>query len=452
MELVTRQLAEFIVGFELAQLPDRLLTKLKLHILDTFGAVIGGSREDASKIVFRVVSPMGGTGEATAIGHGNRLPAMSAGLVNGTSAHCLELDDGGAATHPGSCVVPAAFAVAQRNRSFGRQFVEAVLVGYETTLRIGRATFPHLRRRGFHPTSACGSFGAAAAAGRLMGLNAETMASALGLAGTQTCGLREGMGSGSAMMKRLHPGKAAQNGILAALLASEGYKGADTILEGQNGFLKLFAQDYDLSQLTAGLSASYFFEFSEIKPHSCCRHLHAPIDSLLKLTDERRLRPDTVERITVKTYREGAYYTNPFPQSFGEAQFSMPFCLALAMNEGQVLPVDIRNNLRSSRVLDLAKRVDITFDVAMDEQYVQNQNRMRPHILEITLKNGEVLRNRTDYPKGSPPNPMTTEEMEKKFLGLAQSAIDSQEAIELMEALREVDSLGDVNELADLMP
>ncbi len=447
---LTSLLAAWASGLRFEDIPPLILSKIKVHILDTFGVMLGGVGQSPSKIVFETMAAAGGTPDASVVGYGISLPAMHAAIINGTSAHSVELDDGCAGIHPGAPVVPAAFAIGERVGADGKQFITAVLAGYEVALRINMATFPWLRRRGFHPTGACGCFGAAAAVARILKLGTMEMTTCLGLAGTQATAIRSGSGLGSSMMKRLHPGKAAQNGVLAALLAERGYLASDSILEGERGFLNMFAIKYDQSVILKNLGETYLTHLCYIKSYAACRHIHGPIDSLLGLWREYEFEPENVIQITLRIYREGTFYTKKHPESFSDAQFSMPFCLAVALVEKQLLLPQFRvENLRCSKIAHLAEKINIVYDEEMDKCY--KETKKRAHILEVKLQDGQTLKRSTYHPKGDPKNPLTKSELRDKFLNLAQMTVSERDAEDILRLLENMEDINNLHDLGELL-
>jgi 2-methylcitrate dehydratase PrpD len=250
-------LGEFASNITFEYLPKEVVKRAKACIIDTLGVIIGGIDTEQSRKVVSLVEEMGGKQEATVFGGKRKAPAINAALANGTTAHALDLDDGHAMAqlHPGSCVIPAALAMSEREDSSGRDLITAVIVGYEVMIRIGMAINPGHRDRGFHSTGTCGVFGAAAACGKILGLDAEEMVSALGLAGTQSSGLLESDHRGT-MAKALHAGRAAQNGAYSAMLAKMGFTGPDTILEGREGFFRAYGERCRMEEIERGLGSS----------------------------------------------------------------------------------------------------------------------------------------------------------------------------------------------------
>jgi len=446
-----RRLAEFSCRLRFEDIPAATLITIKNHLLDCIGVGLAGSRETPAVICYETLLPSGGRNEATVFGQKKKLPAKEAAFINGTALHSIELDDGrvGSGVHAGASVLPVVLALSEKEKKGGKDFILAGLVGYEVTLRIAMAMFPHHRRMGFHPTGTIGSFGAAAAAGKLLNLTVEQMISALGLAATFASGIREGKGD-ALMMKRLHAGKAAQNGILAALLAMNAYQAPETALEGDNGFFRLFGKTYEPQIISDGLGSRFVTDQSYYKPYSCCRHLHSTIDSLLGILKMEPVTPEQVEQITVRIYKEGTFYTATEPQNILDAQFSMPYTLAVVFYEKQALLDQYTDEkIRQPHLRALAQKVKIEFDPALDEDYVQKKK--NANILEIRLKDGRLLQNRVDYPKGSLQNPFSDEEILGKFKGLSTPAIGKDKPLRILRLWEGLETLDDMNSLGKLL-
>ncbi len=398
-------------------------------------------------------APLGGKAESVAIGYGVMLPSLHAVFVNGTSAHSIEMDDGlfGTHVHPAGSVVSTALALAQRDKTTPREFLTAILAGYEVTFRLGQAMFPHHARRGFHPTGTCGTFGAAATAANLLKLNLDETANTLGYAGTQAMALMvEGGGIGAHQMKRFHAGKAALNGLLAASLAREGLAAPHSILEGKGGFLQIGADKYDTSKLINGLGKQFVTEGSYVKPYPSCRHSHATIDSMLYLRTVNHLKPEDVEGITVKIYREGAESAEKEPDSITDAQFSIPYCLAVALYDGEVFMEQFSSQkIQDPKIRALAQKVEVVFDAKLDEEYLQTKK--YAHLVQVRKKDGAVIERRTDYPRGSFENPMSLQDIRKKFEALSAAKLDSGHRDKLAHFILTLDGQKDLTELWNLL-
>ncbi|MEM3849036.1 MAG: MmgE/PrpD family protein [Zestosphaera sp.] len=234
------QLAKFIYEVRYEDLPSEVVEKAKTCFLDYVGVALAGSRTEFGETITKFVKQLGGVGESTVIGDGSAVPSVNAAYVNGALVHIHELDDGHrvAMGHPGASVISAALAVGEKVNASGKELIEAIVVGYDIFIRMGVAVNPSHFRRGFHTTSTCGVLSAAAAAGKLLGLNTDGLGNALGIAATQASGLME-VTRGESVIKPLQPARAAQSGVLSALLAQSGLTAPKTMLDGESGFLNI---------------------------------------------------------------------------------------------------------------------------------------------------------------------------------------------------------------------
>ncbi|MCL6559851.1 MAG: MmgE/PrpD family protein, partial [Firmicutes bacterium] len=367
---------------------------------------------------------------------------------NGLASHIMEMDDvhRGAIIHAGASVIPAALAVAEMQHVTGRQLLVAIVTGYEVAIRVGEAVTP-AHYYFWHTTGTCGTFGAAAAAGKLLGLSGEQLIWTLGNAGTQAAGLWEFLADG-AMSKHLHPGKAAMNGVLAALLAREGFTGARRILEGEKGFCRATAVKYDLNKITAGLEGAppkFKIEENSFKIYSSCRHTHPAIDVVLSLMGDNKIPVSEVAGVNVYTYSTALQITaNYNPQSVYAAKFSLPFCVALALCKGSCRPADFTEEaLQDRQVHKLMKNVKLVLDKDLDARHPVNW----PAVVEITTSSGHIYRGSTDFPKGDPENPASKEELTAKFRSLATGPWGEKRVRALEEAVWELEKIADVSEL-----
>ena len=297
---VTQALAEFVANCSDRTIPPQVLARAKLFALDTLVVALAGARAASSKLVVGMVEKLGGNAQASVIGWPTRTSVTQAALCNGAITHAVELDDDHRTSvlHPGTVVLPAALAMAEYCGADGKTFLAGLVAGYEVMTRIGDAFLGQQYYAGFHATGTCGVFGAAAAAGRIFGLGATKLTAALGIAGTQAAGLGEWAMDGS-WIKRLHPGKSAEAGVIATLLASTGFTGPNTILEGAQGFLKAFSHkdQWDQGIILDGLGTAYRGYATSFKPYACCRFSHQVVDAALAVIDKHGIRPQDIASV-----------------------------------------------------------------------------------------------------------------------------------------------------------
>lgn len=444
-QTLSRQLAGFIAGMDGATLPEPVMEATRRAVLDWFGSAIAGSNSTPARMMLAVIKQLGSDPRATLVPSGERLPVTSAALYNGAVSHVVELDDVHRAsiTHPGAAVIPAALAVGELVKADGRSFLAAVAAGYEADIRVGEAVTPS-HYRYFHTTGTAGTFGAAAAAAKLLGLDADGIASALGSAGTQAAGLWEFLADG-AMSKHLHPGKAAMNGILSAMLAREGFTSASRILEGERGFFIAEAAEYDPGRVTADFGRPYKIEEDSYKIHSSCRHTHPAVDVVLELAKANDLKPAEVEAVTVSAYSVALDITDDSdPQSVYAAKFSLPFCVALALHHRRAGATDFTEaTLRDPALRATMGRVKLVRDPSLDALHPAKW----PARIEVRTRDGRTLTAGTDNPRGDPENPVSSGELEEKFRGLAVPVVGEGPADRLVRGVRGLAELDDVGRL-----
>jgi len=434
-------------------LPVAVVDDTRRSILDWLGSVLAGSLEKPARMAQRVVAGLGSSSEATVFSAG-RASAAGAALANGVASHILELDDvhKGSTLHAAAPVIPAALAVAEREHASEESFMLAVTLGYEAALRVGEAVNPD-HYRFWHPTGTAATFGAAAAAGSILGLDADRMLDALGSAGTQAAGLWEFNADG-AMSKHLHPGKAAFNGVLAADLARAGFTGAKRILEGDRGFFRATAASWDASRITDGLGTRWKVSENCYKMHACCGHTHTAIDVALDLREDIDL--GAVRSIRIETYGPGyAIVKEPNPNTPYRAQFSIAYVVAAALAEGRVGLDQFSaarfdsDGVREQVIASLLERTSVHVSDDLTAKYPAAW----PARLSIELTDGRRVQGAADFPRGNPENAVSTAELEAKFTALVAPRFGEGVAKRGLELLRGLDSCSDVSAaFRDLVP
>jgi 2-methylcitrate dehydratase PrpD len=436
------ELAQHFASAASGDLPEAEMGEMRRLLLDYLGVALSGSRSESGEIAARVMRSLGGQEQATLIGSGERVPAVHAAFANAVAEHSIELDDVDdlALFHYGPPVVSAALAVAEWQGSSGLDLLGAMLCGAEMMNRLSLATNPGLRDRAFHTTPTTGVFGATVAAGRLLGLTADQLVSALGLAGAQASGLMEMYGP--SMQKRINPGPAARNGITAAMLALAGYTGADTIFEGERGFGFAFAGGIDVDKLLDGLGERVPVVV-EYKAYSAARPIHNAIDAALRLRASG-ITPADVEAIVVARHPDWSqYHGNPDPRTFHEAQVSLPYSTAVALAEGAALPPQYAGeHLQRADLRELVAKIRIESDATLPRGVSCR--------LEVTTVDGRRVVEQVDDPKGSVENPLSDEELRTKFTGLAEPVIGAMQAGELADAVAAVREAEDLSRIIGL--
>ncbi|MEM1509993.1 MAG: MmgE/PrpD family protein [Sulfolobales archaeon] len=442
-------LARFIYEVKYEDLPSEVVEKAKTCFLDYVGVALAGSQTEFGKTITKLVKRLGGVSESTIIGDGSAVPSVNAAYVNGALAHIHELDDGHrvAMGHPGAPVISAALAVSEKVDASGKELIEAIVIGYDIFIRIGAAVNPSHFRRGFHTTSTCGVLGAAAAAGKLLDLDVDRLANALGIAATQASGLME-VTRGESVIKPLQPARAAQSGVLSALLAQSGLTAPKTMLDGESGFLRAYSDGYDVRKITEGLGATFRIMEVYFKFHASCRHTHPAIDAVLELRRRYGISPEDVREVEVKTYSAayelcGREYT---PKTVSAAKFSIPYCVAIALAEGQVSPgAFTENKIRDSNILTLARKVRVVLDPELD-RLVPAERGAR---VKLVLKDGRSVETLVRNPYGEPETSPTNNDIKNKFISLTSGILDSQRTAELLGIIDHLDDIRNIKLITD---
>jgi 2-methylcitrate dehydratase PrpD len=430
------RLATYAAGLDYADLQAPIVAAAKTCLIDAAACAIFGADLPWSRAIAGMIAASGAAGACAVPGFDHRLDPRQAGLALGAFAHAFELDSlrkPGAGAHPGATVALPAFAVAQAERRSGRDLVTAIVAGCEVSFRVGAATLHTPEIEGFHAPGIVGPFGAATASGKLLGLSPEQLAYAFGIAGSCTGGLlafaRSGQGG---MVKRLHLGRAAESGVLAAQLASRGYDGPRTVLEGEFGVLDSFCSKSDPERLTAQLGT--FFETSLlcIKPYACHVTAQAPIELLRALMAEHGFAASDVTAIEVAASEKVvSHHSEQRPADVMLAQYSVPFSLAVAACRDPADPTSFADDcIHDAGILELATRIKI---VPGESGWGAG--------LAITLRDGRRLTGSIKSFRGCPETPMSLDDIAAKFRKLTRGKPGADAAL---DALLEIENVADV--------
>jgi 2-methylcitrate dehydratase PrpD len=439
----TELLAQYAATLRYEDIPADVIERAKQCIADTIAVIIFGYDLPWSRMIVRFAEKNAAGGNSRILGPGGaRVHAPAAALANGALAHAFEMDNltwPNSGVHPGATLLASGLAIAQERGLGGRDLIAAVVAGAEVMIRIGRATQHRNESRGFHAPGTTGPFGAAIAGGRLMGLEAERMRNALGVAGSLACGLLEFARSGSgAMVKRLHLGRAAESGVLAASLAAEGFDAPASVLEGEFGFLRVFCGDeFDRAELTRGFGESYATRSITLKRFPCHITAHTSVQAILDLVAEHGYAAADIGSIHIAGNDKMAGVNNiPSPADIMMAQYSIPFCVALAHMRDPRDPRSFDETaLRDPRIRALAQRVKITVDNERPTPLAAT--------VTVTLQDGRVLARAVADFKGTPENPLKQGELREKFLMLTRhcAADDMAEMFDRLQDLENEPSL-----------
>lgn len=412
----SRTLARHVAGDTYRQVPAEVAHAFKRTLLDFLACAVSGAAMPVSKALLSYYVESDTTRIAAVIGAGSRLSAANAALVTGANTHGLDFDDGFTAgsSHPGGVIFPAVLSLAQQHGSSPADIMHAVIAGYDVMLRVAAAMHPATARRGFHNTPLSGVFGAAAACASLLGLDEARTLHAIGMAGSFSAGIREYLDEG-AEIKRIHPGKAARDGLLCAEYARHGITGPSRILEGAHGFFRTHVDaPVKWEALLGGLGERYEIASAYFKPYPCCRHYQSIIDGIKDLRAENPFTPADVERIDLGLYGVGAQgHDHQEVQSLLEAQMSAPCAAALAVVMGDVAaPMFLPETLAREDVKAVMKRTDTRVDEECERIYPG----VRSGVVRIALRDGRAIEKRVVHPKGEKTNPMTDRDLEEKLV------------------------------------
>jgi 2-methylcitrate dehydratase PrpD len=438
-------LAAFGAELRLDRVPAPVVAHAKLLLLDTLGAALAGVDTAEGRAVRLAAHEFGGTaGPATVWGTSVRTTRAAAALVNGTTAHAQELDDFGGCDHSGAVVVPAVLAAAEGRDMDGGRALEAMIVGYDVALRVLEAAGGYRAHngRGFHSTGTCGSFGAAAAAAKALGLDRQRTAWALGLAGSAAGGLWAFIADG-AMAKRYHPGRAAESGVVAACLAQAGFTGPSRVFEADwGGFLPTYAADSARpDRLTAGLGDEFKILRSGVKPYASCRGAHSTLDVVFEIRRREGLAADDVAAVRIRcSEADRLMLGEPEPATRLAAQMSFAYCVAVAWVAGRAFLGEFEERwLGDPRVRAFMRRVALEVDPALADG-------VEPHIT-VTARDGRTFTGHVPIARGAPENPLSREEVVAKYEELAARALPAEGVRALREAVLDLEEPGSLGRL-----
>ena len=437
-------------------IPGAAVESVKKEVLDSLATALGGSSKAGVGELAEMVKEWGGSQQSTVIAYGIKCPAPNAAQVNGTMIHALDYDDGHqvALVHIGCVAVSTAFAVAERmGRVSGKEFITAIALGGDFMARLGLASKPgsSALSAGWHPTTLFGFLGSAAIAGKIMGLDEEKMINALGLAYHQCGGAGSGVGDG-ALAKRMGPGLAAKAGITSALMAERGITGERDPLEGRTGlFITYMGGDYNPKTLTADLGKKFEGENIGDKPYPCCGLTHACIDAALALKARHKINIARIKDITVYGGQSVYGLSQPpeikkAPRTIIDAQFSIPWVVAIALVKGKITVDDFTDEaIKRREILELAQKINTRLEPAMSRHGVG------PGGVTITMQDGTQYTEEVENCLGSVARPMTFEDVKKKFRECALCSIRPLPADKVEQVIDMVGRLEKLNDATEII-
>ncbi|WP_144160248.1 MmgE/PrpD family protein [Paraburkholderia sp. BCC1885] len=437
---VTRILAEFIVKTGYQDLPAPVRKEGVRTLMNWVGVAVGGSHDETVNRAVAALTPFSGPPQANLLGRTERFDIMNAAFINGVSSHIFDYDDTHLKTiiHPAGPVASAILAYSQYHPVSGKDFLNALVLGVETELRIGNAVYPNHYDVGWHITGTCGVFGSAAAMGKLMGLSVQQMVWALGLAASQPVGLRESFGS---MNKSFNPGRAAANGIFAALLAAKDYTSSDGMIEAKRGWANTISTKQDYREITEGLGVHYESTLNTYKPFACGIVIHPAIDAAIQLRNQYHLTAEQIDKIDLRVHPLVIELTGKkTPQTGLEGKFSIYHAVAIAIIDGAGGEKQFSDaKVRDPVTVALREKVNTIVDPSIKPEQVD---------MTITLKDGRKLHKFIEHAIGSTEVPMTDQQLEKKFTDLADGILSPAQTHALIEKCWHVEQLDDAGQIA----
>ncbi|MSQ10367.1 MAG: MmgE/PrpD family protein [Dehalococcoidia bacterium] len=427
----TQQLADFAASTSFKDLPDRVVHEAKRDIINLIGVALYASVDPSLKILLDMFEAEGGNPRAGIWGTGRRTTLANAALANGWTGHLEDYDDTHFPTviHPSAPTVPAAWALAEANGSSGQDVLAAVALGIEICCRLGVSLHPWHYDEGWHITGTMGVFGSAVAAGRLHGLNAAQITVAMGIAGTQAAGLRENFGT---MAKPLHAGRAAEAGVVAALLAKGGFTASTTIIEGRRGVAEVMSPGRELSRATDKLGQHWEMFQNGLKPYSCGVVSHPAIDAAIAIHNRPGFNPANVTDIEALVHPlVPELMGRPNPTTGLECKFSSQHCMAVGLVDGAAYP-DQYSDAKAADPLISSLRAKVRLVVTpgtLEEAMT----------LRVSLKDGSVIEQHVPHATGSPKNPLSDDHVNEKFLTMARRAMSEADAKAVLDGLWRLD-------------
>jgi 2-methylcitrate dehydratase PrpD len=439
---VTRQLARYLVMGKYDDLPANVRKEGVRTLLNWVGVAIGGSHHQTVDIAVSALAPFSGPAQASLFGRRERFDIMNAAFINGVSSHIFDYDDTHLKTiiHPAGPVAAAIIALSEMQPVSGKEFLTALILGVETECRIGNSVYPNHYDVGWHITGTTGVFGSAAAVGKLLNLNEQQMVWALGLAASQPVGLRESFGS---MNKSFNPGRAASNGIFAAMLASKNFTSSDSMIEAKRGWANTISTKQDYNEILGDLGRRYEAALNTYKPFACGIVMHPAIDAAIQLRNENKLSADQIERIDLKVHPLVLELTGKKTPNEGlEGKFSIYHAVAVALVEGAGGEKQFSDRAVTDPVIvGLRSKVNPVVTPGIDPAQVD---------MTIVLKEGRQLNRRIEHAIGSVEKPMTDKQLETKFTDLADGIIPTAAIQRVMDACWNVESLPNAADIAKM--
>jgi 2-methylcitrate dehydratase PrpD len=464
----TETLVDYILDSDYHDIPKKVRENAQLLILDAIGCAFGGQVTSSGKIFIEYTREISAKKESTIIGTDIKTHSSQAAFTNAELANALDYSDSGPYGHPGSTIIPAALAISEKINASGEEMLHAIILGYEVGNRVALAIRPSFERsllvRGIGTPQV---FGAVTAAGKLLGLSKKKFLSAFGIAGSYTpirhsgkFGLYEEYPYKRASQPHVvtwikdNIGRPSEAGVLAALLAGKGFLASTSILDGMRGFWAMAGSDQcDFDVMMNALGEEYYTMKVGFKPYPACRYVHTCLDALSEILEEQRLRPEDIDKIYVDTVRVIAEsFVDYEPLNMYDAQFSIPYPASMIIYGVPRPEWYLEKNFENLKYLQMAKKVIVNYDKEAEERYLKKgDSSLMPSTVKVITKNKEKFVKKEDYPKGSPENPWSKEEVFKKFFELTTIYKSNKTSEEILSKITNLEKVEKINDLAQLL-
>jgi 2-methylcitrate dehydratase len=453
MTSLSRQIAKFALNLKYDDLPERVVTEVKRFLYDSLGCAYGGFNTHDVKIIRKIYADMGGKAEATAIASGEKMPAYNAAFLNSLMIRALDFNDiywKQDPSHP-SDIIPVALAVGEREGKSAKDVITAIVLAYEFECRLCEFAVPGIRERKWHHASLT-QFVSPIVAGYLLNLNEDQMVSAIGISGCHNFTPGAVTAGKLTMMKNTVDPLAAQSGVMAALMAKEGYSGTEEIFEGKEGLMQVFGPDWDSEKLVGGLGEHFKILNCSMKAFPTEALTHTHISATIKVVTEHDIKPEDIDTVTVTTIARAvdilfdpAKYK---PASRETADHSLPYCIAAAIVDRKITTDQFsEERIKDPKIMGVINKIKGEASVEFEKNFPAKQQSK----VTIKLKNGQVHSAQLDYPKGDPREPMTDEDLQNKFAGLSSHLLSDKKQKQIREAIWDLESFKTINDFMKIL-
>jgi 2-methylcitrate dehydratase len=452
-ETVTATMSRWAAGVQFSDLSPEAVHQAKRFLLDSFGCALGGYGQPDTVLALRVLDEVAAPGPATVLGSGKKMDVVHAAFINSLMVRCMDYNDiywKQDPSHP-SDIIPAAIAGAERTGSDGRELIVGIVLGHEFNMRLCEAAYPGIRERGWHHATLT-AFVSPIVTGRMLHLSPEQIQNAIGISGSGHATFGAVTAGKLTMMKNAADPMATESGVLAALLAAQGYAGPEHVIDGKEGLVHTLGPEWKLDVLTDGLGKSWRITQCGMKFFPTEALTHSPLSALLDLINENNLKPDQIEKVRIRsTSRTADILADPSkydPHTKETADHSLPYCVAVAIVDRKVTPAQFTEaKINDPQVRAQLGKVEVVADPEIEKVFPALQRVQ----VTITGVGGKQYSKQLDYPKGNARNPLSDREVEEKFTALAAGVLSGQQQRKVIDAVWKLEKASSVSGLMDLM-